>query len=156
MAIGADMLIPLNKPVTGPSRVFRIATFDGARILPRFTPVKTFGDLLDYGRSTIAACGCKMSVTVIPTSHYLNLKNPPPEDTLIRDLADWLICKKCGSKKEITVTESGFSPGNSEPRKGFMDGPYYTPPSVHEPVPENERPQGVPPKAPPLRFRHRR
>jgi hypothetical protein len=103
--------------VTVPTRTYPILSFNGHSIQPRLTPIRTLGDLLDYGYAAAITCGCKRSVTHMPAAAFLRLRNPPPEGTLIQDLLDYLVCKDCGSKSEITVTPTDGSYSGVRPRK---------------------------------------
>lgn len=123
-----ETLKPIGLVLNIPTRTYPIFRFDGRRITPRKAPLKTLGDLLDYGYSVEITCGCKRSVTHMAAARFLGLKNPPPEATLVRDLPDWLVCKDCGQKSDISVVPTDGSYAGIRPRKaGTMRGGYFIP-----------------------------
>lgn len=121
-------LKPVGLAANVPTRKYPIFSFDGRLITLRKTPLKTLGDLLDYGYSVEIQCGCRRSIVEMRASRFLELKEPAPESTLVRDLPDFLVCRHCGEKGDITVRPTEGSYAGIRPRKaGTMRGGYFVP-----------------------------
>lgn len=149
------MLRPVALPPFPNLARLPIAAFDGRFLSARKTPVRTLADLLDYALAAHVECDCRMSVSVIPPAQFLKLSNPPPEDTPIRDLGNWLMCRKCSSKRGITVRAATHSNTSLVPRKGFLQYGFYKPTEPYVPAPALEYMNPPSNPRPPTRTRRR-
>lgn len=137
-------------------RKLPVFTVTANSIIPRQVRIVTLGDAIDYGYGVLATCGCKRTVHQLRAAAFLNLKNPPPESTPIRELAAYLVCEKCGEKADIRTEPTSVHVGGILPRKGFLQAGYYVPyvPYVPAPALDEPRPSGRAPE--PIRRRRSR
>lgn len=139
-----------------PLRKLPIFTFTGRAILPRQVRVRTLGDALDYGYSVLLTCGCKRTVHQLPAASFLALKSPVPESVLIRDLADFTVCRRCGEKADVQTVPTNGSYSGIRPRKAYLQGGYLQDTKPYEPAMPLAVPKPDDPENPPPRRTHRK